>query len=345
MKTTNNTNTGYKVGRGIIKRAVNCGTAAALALTMLAGCQKASESKADGNMEVYKVGIIQHMDHPSLNQINEKIQETLEPLVEEGKVEIVEKNASGDQTMLPTIIKGLLQDGCDMLVPIATPTAQAAAAATSDIPIVFSAVSTPVEAGLVEDFNKTDKNITGVSNAIAIEDIFELAQELTPDAKTFGFVYNTSEINSVTGIERAREYCDEHGLKYKEATVTGTADVAQAASSLAGEVDAFFTPNDNTVASAMAAYVEVADKAGIPVYCGADSMVNDGGFATVGIDYDMLGVQTGEMIERIINGAEIADTPVEQVTEYAKMLNVSEVKKLGIEIPTEKETEFQLIGE
>ena len=185
MKTTNNTNTGYKVGRGIIKRAVSCGTAAALALTMLAGCQKASESKADGNTEVYKVGIIQHMAHPSLNQINKKIQETLQPLVEEGKVEIVEKNASGDQTMLPTIIKGLLQDGCDMLVPIATPTAQAAAAATSDIPIVFSAVSTPVEAGLVEDFNKTDKNITGVSNAIAIEDIFELAQELTPNAKDF----------------------------------------------------------------------------------------------------------------------------------------------------------------
>ena len=295
--------------------------------------------------KVYKVGIIQHIDHPSLNQINNKIQETLQPLVDAGKVEIEYKNASGDQTMLPTIINGMIDDGCDILVPIATPTAQAAAAATSDITIVFSAVSNPVEAGLVESFDKTDKNITGVSNSIAIEDIFELAAELTPDAKTFGFVYNTSEINSVTGIERAKAYCDEHGLSYKEATITSTADVQQAASSLVKDVDAFFTPNDNTVASAMAAYLQVANDAGKPIYCGADSMVNDGGFATVGIDYDVLGVQTGEMVERIINGATVAETPVEQIAEYAKMINVATANQLGIEIPEDKKETFKLLGE
>ena len=320
----------------------------ALLLSLLAGCgsaPKADTEKTGGGEKVYKVGIIQHMDHPSLNQINKKIQETLKPLVDEGKVEIVEKNASGDQTMLPTILGGLVDDGCDILVPIATPTAQAAAAETTEIPIVFSAVSNPIEAGLVEAFDKTDKNITGVSNSIAIEDIFKLAEELTPDVKTFGFVYNTSEINSVTGIERAKKYCDANGLAYKEAVVTGTADVQQAAASLAEEVDAFFTPNDNTVASAMAAYLQVADKAGIPIYCGADSMVNDGGFATVGIDYDVLGVQTGEMVKRIINGDSIADTPVEQVAEYAKMINIKTADKLNIEIPEEKKEEFQLMGE
>lgn len=339
-----------------------------MAAAMLAGCGSASttaseettqtvqesttSSQSDDNGtvvnkddKVYKVGIIQHIDHPSLNQINAKIQETLQPLVNEGKVEIEYKNASGDQTMLPTIINGMIDDGCDILVPIATPTAQAAAAATSDVTIVFSAVSNPVEAGLVESFDKTDKNITGVSNSIAIEDIFELAAELTPDAKTFGFVYNTSEINSVTGIERAKKYCDEHGIAYKEATVTGTADVQQAAASLVNDVDAFFTPNDNTVASAMVAYLQVANDAGKPIYCGADSMVNDGGFATVGIDYDVLGVQTGEMIERIVNGATVADTPVEQIAQYAKMINVATAKQLGIEIPQDKQEEFQLLGE
>lgn len=303
----------------------------------------AQENQASG--ETLKVAIIQHMDHPSLNQINAKIQETLQPLVDEGKVEIVEKNASGDQTMLPTILNSLVQDGCDILVPIATPTAQAAAAATKEIPIVFSAVSNPVEAGLVTAFDATDGNITGVSNSIAIEDIFKLAAELTPDAKTFGFVYNTSEINSVTGIERAKKYCDENGLSYKEATITGTADVQQAAASLVGQVDAFFTPNDNTVASAMAAYLQVANEAGLPVYCGADSMVNDGGFATVGIDYDVLGVQTGEMVKRIVEGAAISDTPVEQIAEYAKMINVKTAAGLGIEIPEDKKEEFQMLGE
>ena len=354
--------------RTTIKKVIGAALSAVMAVTMLAGCgSDASQTTNDTTQvtqettatvpnddngtevkkddKVYKVGIIQHIDHPSLNQINAKIQETLQPLVDQGRVQIEYKNASGDQTMLPTIINGMIDDGCDILVPIATPTAQAAAAATSDVTIVFSAVSNPVEAGLVESFDKTDKNITGVSNSIAIEDIFELAAELTPEAKTFGFVYNTSEINSVTGIERAKKYCDEHGISYKEATVTGTADVQQAAASLVNDVDAFFTPNDNTVASAMAAYLQVANDAGKPIYCGADSMVNDGGFATVGIDYDVLGVQTGEMIERIINGATVADTPVEQIAQYAKMINVATAKQLGIEIPQDKQEEFQLLGE
>lgn len=340
----------------VIKKTVAVGVTLSMSMALMAGCggSNGSDTSASANTdaqqstaadgEVYTVGIVQHLDHPSLNQINAKIQEVLQPLVEEGKVEIVEKNASGDQTMLPTIIKGLVDDGCDMLIPIATPTAQAAAAATSEIPIVFSAVSNPVEAGLVEAFDKTDKNITGVSNSIPIEEIFKLAAELTPDAKTFGLVYNTSEINSVTGIERAKEYCDANDLEYKEATVTGTADVAQAASSIASEVDAFFTPNDNTVASAMAAYLQVADGVGIPIYCGADSMVNDGGFATVGIDYDVLGQQTGEMAERIINGATIAETPVEQIAEYAKMINVATADKLGIIIDANAQKDFRLLG-
>lgn len=321
--------------------------AAMMAAAMITGCGNSDTAeKADAdNGDVYKIGIIQHMDHPSLNQINDKIQETLQPLVDEGKVEIVEKNASGDQTMLPTIIDGMIKDGCDMLVPIATPTAQAAAAATADLPIVFSAVSNPVEAGLVKELDNTDKNITGVSNSIPVEDIFKLAKELTPDAKTFGLIYNTSEINSVTGIERAKKYCDDNGLKYKEAAVTGTADVQQAAASLAEEVDAFFTPNDNTVASAMTAYVQTASDSGLPVYCGADSMVNDGGFATVGIDYDTLGEQTGEMIQRIVEGELIKDNPVEQVSQYAKMINVKTADKLGIEIPRDKKDEFKLIDQ
>ena len=346
----------------VVKRVMGVALSAIMAVTMLAGCGSDAGQTTNDTVQttqevtttvqnedngteinkddkVYKVGIIQHIDHPSLNQINAKIQETLQPLVNQGRVQIEYKNASGDQAMLPTIIKGMIDDGCDILVPIATPTAQAAAAATSDVTIVFSAVSNPVEAGLVESFDKTDKNITGVSNSIAIEDIFELAAELTPDARTFGFVYNTSEINSVTGIERAKKYCDEHGISYKEATVTGTADVQQAAASLVNDVDAFFTPNDNTVASAMAAYLQVANDAGKPIYCGADS-INDGGFATVGIDYDVLGVQTGEMIERIVNGATVADTPVEQIAQYAKMINVATAKQLGIEIPQDKQEEF-----
>lgn len=308
-----------------------------------AGTVTAKEAgEADGD-HVYKVAIIRHIDHPSLNQINDKIQETLEPLVQEGKVEIIDKNASGDQSMLPTIMSGLVKDKVDVLVPIATPTAQAAAAATTDIPIVFAAVSSPVEAGLVESFDKTDKNITGVSDKVSVKDIFALAKELSPQAKTFGFIYNTSEVNSTSAIERAKVYCDENGLKYKEATVTSTADVAQAAASLSDSVDAYFTPNDNTVASAMAAFVQVADKAKLPIYCGADSMVNDGGFATVGINYDILGEQVGKMVERIVNGQTIAENHVEEIAKFSKIVNGKKAKELGIALPEDKIAEFQIV--
>lgn len=350
------------------RKLLACGMSVLMAVGMLAGCgsgddtsttasaagkteasaaarDTGSETTASASGEVYKIGIIQHMDHPSLNQIYETIVEELKPLEEAGKIEIVYQNASGDSTMLPTIVQEMLTDGVNILVPIATPTAQVAASATKDIPIVFSAVSNPVEAGLVEALDKTDGNITGVSNSIPVEDIIKLAVELTPDVKTFGMVYNTSEINSVTGIEKAKAYCDANGLKYEEATVTGTADVQQAASSLAGSVDAFFTPNDNTVASAMAAYLQVANEAGVPIYVGADSMVIDGGLATVGIDYTVLGKQTAQMVERLVNGETIAENPVEQIAEYAKMINAKTAKELNIELTDAMRNEFTILGE
>jgi putative ABC transport system substrate-binding protein len=313
----------------------------ALGILSISGC--ASKKEAAAPKKVYKIGIVQPMDHPSLNQIRDTIVSELKAQGMGDKVEIIQKNANGDMSLLPSIMQEFINDDVDMIVPIATPAAQAAMASTKDIPIVFSAVSNPVEAGLVTSFDATTGNITGVSNAIAIEDIFKLASTLTPKAKTFGFVYNTSEINSTAGIKRAKEYCDKNGLEYKEATITGTADLQQAASSLVGKVDAFFTPNDNMVASAMDVYVQVATAAKLPIYAGADSMVKDGALATVGIDYTKLGKQTAAMIIRIINGASIKDTPVEQVSEYANMINMKTANKLGITVPEDLKKTFVIL--
>lgn len=314
-----------------------------LVLGTLSGCSNNSNAPAPKN-ETYKIGIIQHVDHPSLNQIRETIISELDALGLGDKIEIDFKNANGDMSLLPTIMQDMISDGVDMLVPIATPTAQQAKAATGTVPIVFSAVSNPIEAGLVTSFEETTANITGVSNSIAIEDIFKLAAQLTPDARVFGFVYNSSEVNSATGIKRAKAYCDANGISYKEATITGTADLQQAAASLVGKVDAFFTPNDNTVASAMATYMQVAMSAKIPVYVGADSMVADGGLATVGIDYIKLGKQTAQMIVRIYNGEAIKDNHVEQIAEYAKMINIKSAEQLGLSISDELMKEFVIIG-
>ena len=218
-----------------------------------------------------------------------------------------------------------------MIIPIATTTAQAAMASTDEIPIIFSAVSNPVEAGLVEDLSETTKNISGVSDSIPVEDIMKLSHSLTPEAKTYGLIYNSSEINSATGIQKAKEYCEVNGLQYKEGTITSTSELHQVVSSLVGEVDAFFTPDDNMVASA------------IPIYVGADSMVIDGGLATVGIDYKVLGKQTAQMAKRIYDGESIGDNPVETIVEYSNIINMDTANKLGISIPEEIKDTFVII--
>lgn len=329
---------------------------AAMITTLFTGCSTKAES-AETNTETnnqtavtetaktekLRVGIVQAVNHPSLDEIREYAIKGLEESNIGENIEIIYKDAQGDPANVNTIISQFVGDEVDMIIPIATGAAQSAAAATKDIPIVFAAVSYPVKAGLVEDMNVTDKNITGVSNAIAIEDIFKLSQKLTPKVKTYGFIYNTSEVNAVASTERAKAYCDENGLKYVEATITNSSDLLQAAQSLMGKVDAIFVPNDNTIASAMPVLSAEAIKAGIPVYTGADSMVIDGGFATVGIDYKVLGRQVGDMAVRILEGQSIADNHVEVINQYSNIINMTTAKALGLELDQETIKDFKII--
>jgi putative ABC transport system substrate-binding protein len=295
------------------------------------------------NNEKLKIGIVQTMNHPSLDEIREYTIIGLEELGMEDKVEIIYKDAQSDATNINTIVSQFVGDEVDMIIPIATGAAQIAAAATKDIPIVFAAVSYPVKSGLVTDMNETDGNITGVSNAIAIEDILELSQQLTPEVETYGLIYNPGEVNSVAGIDRAKAYCDENGLKYVEGNIANSSELLQVTQSLLSKVDAIFVPNDNTVALAMPVLSAEAIKAGIPVYVGADSLVKDGGFATVGIDYKVLGRQVAAMAKRILEGESISDNPVEIINEYSNMINKSTAESLGIEIDDEILNTFQII--
>lgn len=298
-----------------------------------AGCDSNTAQSQSGE-KTFKIGLVKLVDHPSLNEINDSIKAEFEKMGT--NVEFIEKNANGDASTLPSIMQSLIGTNVDMIIPIATQTAQAALAATSTIPIVFAAVSAPIEAGLTSSLEAPDKNATGVSDDIPVEDIFKLAQVLTPDVKTFGFFYNSSEINSVTAVEKAKKFCDDNNIAYKEATVSTTADIQQAASSIANDVDAMFTPIDNMVASAMPTYIEVTNNASIPVYVAADSMVKDGGFATVGINYTLLGQQVAQMADSILKGEKtVSETPVETIREYSNMINMDEAELLGIEIPDE----------
>jgi putative ABC transport system substrate-binding protein len=300
-----------------------------------ASTETAAPSPADGGAgKSYTVGLIQLVEHPSLDEIRTAFTDRL---VSEGEkqgytIEVDYKNAQNDTTMINSICRQFVDDAVDAIVAIATPAAQGAATATSDIPVIFSAVTDPIGAGLVSDLNKPDGNITGTSDAIAVDRIFDLAKELTPGYERVGLIYNKGEANSVSVIAQAMAYLDSIGVSYVEKTVTSTGEVQQTARVLLEDCDAVFAPIDNTVATAMGTLADEAIKAGKPVYVAADSMVNDGGLATVGVNYTQLGIQTADMCLKALGGTPIAEIPVEVLTDLKVVVNKDTAAALGVDV-------------
>ncbi len=301
-----------------------------MALTVV-GCGKSGQ-KDDGKLTI---GIVQIVEHPSLNTIRESMVAELATLgYKDGEnITIDYQNAQNDQTNLKTIAQKFANNKYDLIVAIATPSAQAAVGETKDIPVVFSACTDPVGSGLVTNLEKPGANVTGTSDAVSAEKIMELAQRITPGIKTVGALYNTSETNSVSVINDLKAYGAKNGIKVIDATVTNSNEVQQAVSSLAGKVDAVFSPIDNTVASAMPVVAQVANKAKLPVYVGADSMVNDGGLATYGVNYITLGQETGKMVAEILKGTKPGDIPVKTISDVEIYLNKDTAAAIGVTIP------------
>ena len=287
---------------------------------------------SDGQNDRVTVGIIQLVEHPSLNEIREAFLDEMARLGFDDVDFDVRIGPGADMTALTSIAEVFVGNEVDLIVTIATMPTQAAANLTEDIPIVFAAVTDPVGAGLVTDLNRPDRNITGTSDNLPVESVFALARQLAPEARTFGFVYNLGEVNSVSIINRAKEYFAAAGLRYYEATVISTADVQQAALSLVGRVDAFFTPTDNTVAAAMPIFAQVAIEANLPIFTGADSMVRDGGLATVGVDYTVLGAETARLAAQVLEGTAISALPVVVMTDFTPTINRATAEALGIDI-------------
>jgi len=318
-------------------------------LTMsLAGCSSKQKDSADSQKANKKlqVGIVQIVEHPSLNTIKESF---INELAKEGykdgdNIVIDYQNAQGDQTNLKTICQKFVNNKYDLIVAIATPSAQAAVGETKDIPIVFSACTDPVGSGLVSNMDKPGKNVTGTSDAVSAEKIMELAKRITPNIKTVGALYTSSETNSVSVVNNLKEYAKKNGLTVVEATITNSSEVQQAVSSLVGKVDAIFSPIDNTVASAMPVVAQVATKAKIPVYVGADSMVKDGGLATYGINYPVLGQETAKMAVEILKGKKAGDIPAKAMTDMDIYVNKDTAKAIGITIPDDVLKEAQVFG-
>lgn len=313
-------------------------------LALAAGCSADGDSGQTGEI---KIGIVQIVEHPSLNTIRESFVAELEKKgYRHGENVIIDyQNAQNDQTNLKTICQKFSNSKYDMIVAIATPSAQAAVGETKEIPVVFSACTDPVGSGLVDSLEKPGANVTGTSDAVSAEKIMELAQRITPGIQTIGALYSSSETNSIAVINNLKEYAQNNGLTVVDATVMNSSEVQQAAATLAGKVDAIFTPIDNTVASAMPVVSQVAKQAKIPVYVGADSLVKDGGLATYGVNYVKLGQETAHIAVQILEGQNPGDIPVKTMSDVEVYLNKTTADAIGITIPEDVLSEAAQIFE
>lgn len=305
----------------------------------LAACGKEDGGQDSQGGTVYKVGIVQYVDDASLNQIEKAIEQELDAKGAELGVTFnyadYTYNGQADSTTLNQIAQQLIADGVDVIIPIATPAACIMQNATEDnpIPVVFSAVSDPVGAGLVADMNAPGANITGTSDALDTNAIFELMLAADPDIDYVGLLYDKGQDSSTQAIADAKEYLDAHNIAYIEKTGTTNEEISLAADALAAEgVDAVFTPSDNTVMTAELAIFEKFNDAGIAHYGGADSFALNGAFCGYGVDYVELGTATADMaVEILTGGASPADMPVQILHSGIATVNTETAAAIGLD--------------
>lgn len=311
---------------------VGCGASSTPAPTTAPATTPAATVAAETAAETtevksYSVAIVQQLSHSSLDEIHEAISAELKARAEAAGVELTisDYNGQNDTTMLGQIGAQALDDKVDMIIPIATLAAQTmvTAAEGTGTPIVYAACSDPETAGLTGL-----DNVTGTSDALNTPFILDMMLAVNPDIKTVGLLFSNSEDNSITPIAEAKKYLDEKGIAYLEKTGNTTDEIVAAAASLAGRVDAVFTPTDNRVMDAEVAVAEILNEAGIPHYTGADSFVQSGAFTTCGVNYTELGKYTADMAFDILEGGAVPEFHVMDGgiitvnTDTAKALNI-----------------------
>jgi putative ABC transport system substrate-binding protein len=298
-------------------------------LLCLAGCT--------GETNGYKIGITQIADHPSLDNCREGFIEGLkqEGIVDGENADIDFQSAQNDITMAGQIAQNFSSVGKDLVCGIATPSAQALYTACYEkgIPVVFNAVSDPVEARLAESAGVSYDGITGVSDALPVEDQLKLIRDILPDAKKIGILYTTSESNSVSTLRKYKELSGKYGFEIVEKGIGTQAEVAQATDILLNQVDCISNMTDNTVVAALSVVLEKANAKKIPVFGSEVEQVVNGCIASAGLDYFALGVKAGKMAARILGGENISDIPYETLDESEISVNEKVAESLGINIP------------
>jgi putative ABC transport system substrate-binding protein len=303
----------------------------------------------DAQEQIY-IGITQIVEHPSLDAAQEGFIAALKDngYVDGENLELDVQIAQGDMNNNKTIAQKFVGDKADLILGISTPSAQSVLSETKDIPVLFTAITDPVGAQLVESFENPGGNATGTSDTHpdAIKNTMETIAKFFPDAKNVGIIYNSGEQNSEVNVENAKEVMPDLGLEPVEVSVSTSAEVKQAAESLVGRVDVIYVPKDNTVVSALESVIDVANSEDIPLFVGESDSVKRGGFAGFGFEYFDLGYQTGEMaIDILKNGKSPSEIPVTYPDTLELVINVAAAKEQGIELTDEMKENAVLVGE
>lgn len=325
------------------KKTIAMVLAALAAMTSLTACSggQTAESGTDGGEDgTYTIGVVQYATHPSLDNCYEGF---LKGLADEGFVEgenltIDFQNAQGDTANCDLMAKTMVTSRVDLLAGIATPAVMSeySAAKSSDIPIVFTAVSDPVSAGLVQSIEQPGSNCTGTSDVLPLEKQVKMIRAFLPDATKIGVIYTTSEPNSVSHLEKLQGIAADNGFEVIAVGVTNSSEVASAAASVVAQgADCINNFTDNNVVDNLSAVIKAANDGGIPVFGSEIEQVKNGCLASESIDYVALGEQTGRMAARILSGEDASTMPVEEVEDATPVYNSEVLEALGLTLPAD----------
>lgn len=288
------------------------------------------------NAESVKIAVSQFVEHPALNAV---LQGFKDDLKENGvAVEYKEYNSHGNMGTANQIATQIASDEPDLIVAIATPNAQACARVydkapqLADTPMLFTAITDPLAAGLVQDYMHPGPNITGVSNQMPMDKHLDMIRRFLPELKKLGVMYNAGEVNSVSNVKRLKAAAVERNIIILDGPVTNSADVYQTAQSLVGKVDAIYVPTDNTVVSAFEAVVKVCERTQLPLFSADTDSVERGAIAALGFDYYLHGKQTGAMARKILTGTSPEALPVEFQKDLSFHINPKAAERMGLTI-------------
>lgn len=304
---------------------------AVIMMLAFAGCGETQNEKKS----VLKIGIIQYMSHPSLDNCYNGVISALESSGIQYTVDYQIGSGNSADSDCTNFAKNMVAANYDMIIAIATPAAKSAFAATDDteIPVIFCAVSDPVAAGLVESIDAPGYLCTGTSDVLDLEAQVALIKAMQPEVKSIGILYTSSEDNSITNLKNFKAVCDKEGIEVVATAVQGASDIPSAAEELASKVDCINNFTDNNVVNNLSVVLTAADKYGIPVYGSEEEQVINGCLASVSIDYVALGRVTGEMAVSVLKGEDASTMAVKTITEATPVINSSVLKKLGLSTP------------